>query len=320
MVAIKENIEDEWTFLEDNSYGDCWGYLKSLGIRYKNMLSVTPNNLVIADKVYDGNTAASVRDWGILRQGSNTMAATDLRIKGSSFLGEFSSPDVGDNKGVQLMQPLQMEGNLAVTQYYISNYGNLKPTKLKASITKAPLTIRAKKQKMKLGSNPQSMTFTSDDYTIEGFVNNEDQSVLSSLPVMTIASDITSGTSKGTYTDKVIISGATAANYEITFESADLEVTDDIWTGISDSEYAPFEIKISPNPVRYGEAISISIVENTEKQAGEVKVEIFNPQGVRIMTSVLNNNSTVFSPEAQGVYIVRITVDNYCKIAKLIVK
>ena len=87
------------------------------------------------------------------------------------------------------------------------------------TITKAPLTITAQNCSKNVGEENPAFTVK-----YEGFVLNEDETVLTSQP--TIQTEATADSPVGTYSIKV--SGAEADNYDITFVSGTLTVVDEI--------------------------------------------------------------------------------------------
>ena len=86
----------------------------------------------------------------------------------------------------------------------------------KLTITKAPLTITAKSYTIKQGD--ALPTFEAE---YSGFKNNETASVLSTQP--TIMTTATSASEPGTY--DIIVSGASATNYDITYVKGTLTIT-----------------------------------------------------------------------------------------------
>ena len=86
----------------------------------------------------------------------------------------------------------------------------------KLTITKAPLTITAKSYTIKQGD---ALPAFEAEYS--GFKNNETASVLSAQP--TITTTATSASEPGTY--DIVVSGASATNYEISYVKGTLTIT-----------------------------------------------------------------------------------------------
>ena len=84
------------------------------------------------------------------------------------------------------------------------------------TVTKAPLTITAKSYTIKQGD--ALPTFEAD---YSGFKNNETSSVLTTQP--TITTSATSASEPGTY--DIVVSGASATNYDITYVKGTLTIT-----------------------------------------------------------------------------------------------
>ncbi|MCL2073459.1 MAG: T9SS type A sorting domain-containing protein [Marinilabiliaceae bacterium] len=78
------------------------------------------------------------------------------------------------------------------------------------TINPALLTVIAQDAIMIYGSNPNDVDL---EYIIEGFACAENESVLTQLPTINIASDITSNTLPGVYPDRILVSGGAADNY-----------------------------------------------------------------------------------------------------------
>ena len=86
----------------------------------------------------------------------------------------------------------------------------------KLTITKAPLTITAKSYSIKQGD-----ALPTFEIEYSGFKNDESLSVLTTKPTITCTA--TSASEPGTY--DIIVSGATAANYSITYVKGTLTIT-----------------------------------------------------------------------------------------------
>ena len=86
----------------------------------------------------------------------------------------------------------------------------------KLTITKAPLKITAKSYSIKQGD-----ALPTFEATYEGFKNNETNSVLTTQP--TIRTTATSASAPGTY--EIVVSGASATNYDISYEKGTLTIT-----------------------------------------------------------------------------------------------
>jgi len=95
---------------------------------------------------------------------------------------------------------------------------NFKDTYVNGTLTivKAPLTIKAGSYKKYLGEENPEFTLT-----YEGFKNNETKDVLTKQP--TVTCEATKDSPVGNY--EVVVSGAEAQNYEISYENGTLKIT-----------------------------------------------------------------------------------------------
>lgn len=155
--------------------------------------ALTVTGLSIADKVYDGTTAATI-SGGML---SGLITSDDVTMISGTIA--FSDKNAGSNKSV------------AITGFSIggtdaANYTYTVPSGLTATITPAPLTIKANNAEK--GQYQQDPQFT---VTCTGFVPGDNTNVLSGLVVNREA-----GETPGTYA--ITPSGAASSNYSISYE------------------------------------------------------------------------------------------------------
>ena len=107
------------------------------------------------------------------------------------------------------------EYDIVASQGSVTNY-NVVYVKGKLAIIKAPLTITAKSYTIKQGE-----TLPTFEATYEGFKNSETSQVLTTQP--TITTTATSASEPGTY--DIVVSGADATNYDITYVKGTLTIT-----------------------------------------------------------------------------------------------
>ena len=107
------------------------------------------------------------------------------------------------------------EYDIVASKGTVTNY-NVTYVNGKLTITKAPLTITAKSYTIKQGD---ALPTFEAEYT--GFKNNETASVLSAQPKIT--TNATSASESGTY--DIVVSGASATNYDITYVKGTLTIT-----------------------------------------------------------------------------------------------
>ena len=107
------------------------------------------------------------------------------------------------------------EYDIVASKGTVTNY-NVTYVNGKLTITKAPLTITAKSYTIKQGD---ALPAFEAEYS--GFKNNETASVLTTQP--TITTTATSASEPGTY--DIVVSGASATNYDITYVKGTLTIT-----------------------------------------------------------------------------------------------
>ena len=108
------------------------------------------------------------------------------------------------------------EYDIVIAKGTVTNYNDTYVNG-KLTIEKAPLTITAKSYSIKQGE-----TLPTFEIEYSGFKNSETSSVLTTKPTITCTA--TSASEPGTY--DIIVSGATAANYDITYVKGTLTITD----------------------------------------------------------------------------------------------
>jgi hypothetical protein len=167
-------------------------------------------------KTYDGTTVAEL-DFSPSYPYILPADANDLGFGTSGFTAEFPSPNA-TAKDVEAV----ISGTITLTGSKASCYKLI--VRPFGRITPAPLTIAAANSVMPYGADPSTIDLSSA-YTITGFVNNENESVLTGSLSVTIDPSITASSPAGIYPGAIKIGGYTATNYAITYQSADLEIT-----------------------------------------------------------------------------------------------
>jgi len=117
------------------------------------------------------------------------------------------------------------------------------------TITKAPLTITAKSYTIKQGD--ALPTFEAE---YSGFKNNETASVLSAQPRITTSA--TSASAPGTY--EIIVSGASATNYEISYVKGTLTISPVDVEPVTETETTTFSETVNENT-----NLSNTVIDNT---------------------------------------------------------
>jgi hypothetical protein len=162
---------------------------------------LTLNGLTVADKPYDGNTAATVTSYGTL---SGVAAGDDVALETTGATAAFDTKNVGNGKTVTVTG-LALSG----AQSWKYTLGNQTTT---ASITALPVTVTADAQTKTVGGPDPALTY---QVTVGSLVEGES---------FTGALTRVSGEAAGTY---AIQQGTLSAgsNYSLTFVGANLTIT-----------------------------------------------------------------------------------------------
>ena len=160
----------------------------------------------------DGSLTPPTGKTGLIYTG----AAQNLITAGSSTTGTLQYSLDGTNYGTTIPKGTDAKD---YTVYYKvvakSGYKDVAPASFKVTITKAPLKIKAGTYTRKQGEENPEFTLG-----YEGFKNNETEDVLTKKP--TVTTTATKNSPAGEY--PVTVSGAVAANYEITYVDGMLTV------------------------------------------------------------------------------------------------
>lgn len=219
--------------ITDNDNGD---YIVSGSFTFsieKKPVTIT-SGIKVSEKSYDGTTAATLDCSEAVIDG--IIGEDDLTITAT---GVFAGKDVVISE--ETVQPIEVAiskenitlGGEAVGNYKLADDGHQATTS--AKINPAPLTITANDKTISYGEAPTNdgVTFGEDDGnggTINGFVNNETETVLTGTLSYDYNSETDgSGTSYTTTTSPgtfyIIPSGLTSTNYAITFKYGTLTVS-----------------------------------------------------------------------------------------------
>ena len=140
------------------------------------------------------------------------------------------------------------EYDIVVSKGSVSNY-NVTLVNGKLTVTKAPLTITAMSYTIKQGDDLPTF-----EASYEGFKNNETSSVLTSQP--TITTTATSASEPGTY--DIIVYGASATNYDITYVKGTLTISAKEVEPVTGTETTTFSEEVNENT-----DLSNTIIDNT---------------------------------------------------------
>lgn len=154
------------------------------------------------------------------------------------------------------------------------------------NITPATLTVTAKDHTIKYNENPSN-----NGYTITGFVNNENEGVLTSAVTYSYTYEV--GDNVGDY--EIIPAGATADNYTIEFVNGKLEVEK------AEIDFANINW-VEESPYTYNENGTLPVLNN-------------EPENVEITYSYTQGGEVVEVPTNVGTYIAHVEIklenDNY---------
>lgn len=204
-------LAGSYPFTITNIDGNGGGTKTSTGTLTVGKKALTITGVTASDKVYDGNTTATVSGTATL----NGAIGSDVVTLGGAPVGTFSSANVGSR-------------TVTVTGYTISgasagNYTLTQPS-LTANITAAPLTITASTQSKTYGTTLTSATGITT-FTSSGLIGGQ---TIGSVTI-TYGTGGTGTSAVGTYTGQATPSAATggtfsASNYNITYVAGDLVV------------------------------------------------------------------------------------------------
>ncbi|WP_256012193.1 YDG domain-containing protein [Desertivirga xinjiangensis] len=164
-------------------------------------------------KVYDGTTNAVI-NFNTFTTADGKVGSDDVAVDYAA--AAYDSKNVGTAKGIHITG-LALKGS-AKDNYSLNTFSTT------GAITKAPLTITAEnKEKF------QGLPLPSFTAAFSGFVNNETAAVLNTQPGFSTTADAMSAA--GPY--PIVVSGATAGNYEITHVDGVLTVKPGFPTSIT---------------------------------------------------------------------------------------
>jgi hypothetical protein len=202
-----------------------------------SITGVTANN-----KIYDGTTTA-VLSGGIL----NGILGSDI-VNITAGTGAFADKNVGIAKTVVI-------SGYALSGAGAGNYSlSAQPKDITANITQASLTVTANnKSKVQGTANP---VFS---FTYSGFVNNETESVLTTLPIASCVAN--NASTVGDY--DITLAGGASNNYSFKYVKGTLTVN--AANVIRDASTAGYSVY--PNPAK-----DFVIIKNTDNTSLTVKV------------------------------------------------
>ena len=184
--------------------------------------------------------------------------------------------------------------------YYVmvkDDYDSIKSKTV--NVTKAQLTVTVHNDTVLKGFNPEQYE---GEYTITGFVNDETEDVITTLPVIKIASSITSETAWGVYPNAILAGNAVADNYHFNYIYGTLYINEE--SGILEIAYSN-EINIYPNPAKEHIFVKFAL-EDAQKQ-----ICIYDMTGVCVYNQMNSNNEVMIDIKSltPSVYILQFITD-----------
>lgn len=226
---------------------------------------------IISGEIVNGNFTYSghLPSYTINNNVDGTIAEAD----------EVTQCDVGEHK---------------IIKVYFSNAYMRQPANIPCNytITKAPLTIAAKHITRKYGENNPTLTC---DYT--GFVNGETNEVLTALPVLSTTANQSS--KPGIY--PINIYGATAKNYEISYQTGTLTIEKADQTITWEQSFSNFcdkgEIELTAT-ASSNEAVSYTVSDESIAQivsrSGKTYLQALKPG--KVVVCAIQNGSDCYNP------------------------
>jgi len=240
---------EAFAYIEDTGGNDVTD-----GPYYRGNINILSSKYIIApkplgsprikQKVYDGTTNLELDFSNILVP---VLEGDDVNLDTSEFSASLEDPNVSGAIGSGYLKKVIYSGTLKFNGSKLFCYQVPDPTWLTStSVLPAPLTIAAKEIEMVKGDDPSAINLSSA-YTITGLVNGETESVLSGNLRITIDPAITSATAPGVYQDAIQITGYTATNYEITYQSAPLIIKSSAFVSSQRITFNPIPDQIMAN-------------------------------------------------------------------------
>lgn len=183
--------------------------------------SLTVTGLTIETKTYDGTTDASLGTTDAALVG--VLQGDIVGIAFNEATAEFDSAGIGTDKPVTI-------AGIAASGTHGGNYTVTQPTGLTADITAAVITVAADPIQRPYGDPNPELTFS-----YSGFVNGEDESVITGEPVL--ATDATRISAIGEYTTTVDVGPLSATNYTFAAINAAFDVTPGYHSADTDRNY-----------------------------------------------------------------------------------
>ncbi|MBR6279380.1 MAG: leucine-rich repeat protein [Bacteroidales bacterium] len=222
---------------------------------------LTISGISVSDKPYDGNTTATALGGEL----NNVVSGDESAVTIVAGNANFDNANVGTDKPITFT-------NYSLSGEKASNYSLSQPQSTTANITAVTITITAENKTIAYGDNAPTYTVTYSN----NFKNNENSSVLTTLPTISCDYNTTVADKRkqGTYT--ITTSGAVAQNYVFEYENGTLTVEkkevgltwDETPLEYNASEQHPLATVNSTDLV-YGDNCIVSAYEGAQTNAGK---------------------------------------------------
>ena len=161
--------------------------------------TLTLSGVTAGDKVYDGNTSATLTSSGAALNG--IFAGDTVGFDGSSASGQFITANAGNNLGVNV-------AGFTLNGASSGNYQLTQPQGLTADITPKQLTAVIIGSPTKVYDGTDSATLIASDYNLQGFVSGQG----ASIPQSATANYGTKNVGTGLEVDSTLVTSDFVAN------------------------------------------------------------------------------------------------------------
>jgi hypothetical protein len=244
---------------------------------------ITAKNLTVSgvtanNKVYDGRTIATLNLGSATLVGLVSGDAVTLNSAGAA--GAFVNANVGTGKTVTV-------SGLTLSGADAGNYTLTQPAAT-ANITPATITVTADNKSKVYGAANPALTAS-----YSGFVNGENQSVLSGSPSLSTTADASSTVGGSPYPIVVAVGTLSAANYTFSFVAGAVTVTKATLTVTANDATRAYG---QPNPVFTASYAGFVNSDNTNVLSGlpqlSTTADISSPVGGPYTITVTNGTLT----------------------------
>jgi hypothetical protein len=212
---------------------------------------LTVSGITASNKVYDGNTTATLDTSAAALVG--VVGSEDVTLDTSGAAGAFSDKNVGTSKTVTV-------SGLTIGGTDVDNYTLIQPT-TSADITAKGLTISGITANNKVYDGNTTATLNTGSAALVGVVGGDDVTLDTSGAAGTF-SDANAGTGKTVTVSGLILLGADAGNYSLTQPTTTADITPASSTTVLES---------STNPSVFGASVTFTATVAPSSATGTVQ-------------------------------------------------